>query len=438
MELIVKQGYKQTEVGLIPEDWQVLPIGESLIFKNGLNKASEFFGYGTPILNYMDVFKHHGIHQSDIKGKVFITTQEKKNFSAKKGDVFFTRTSETQEEIGISAVLLDEIEDCVFSGFVLRGRPKNQIISPFYYQYCLEPNYVRNQIIGKSSYTTRALTNGRYLSQVNIVIPPTLTEQKAIATALSDVDELISSLEKLITKKKAIKKGAMQELLTGKTRLKDFEGNGNFKQTEIGIIPEDWKVLPMSDLTTMMTNGFVGTAKTHYTDSRNGVTYIQGFNVKANSFNFTGIKRVTLEFHKKNDKSKLRVGDLLTVQTGDVGLTTIVPKELEGSNCHALIISRFDFKKAYPWFYAQYFNSVAGRGRLVELETGTTMKHINVGELIHWQVPFPPTLSEQKAIADTLSDMDKEISQLEAKKEKYQAIKQGMMQELLTGKTRLV
>lgn len=212
----------------------------------------------------------------------------------------------------------------------------------------------------------------------------------------------------------------------------ELEMKRGFKQTEIGLIPEDWDIATMRSLTTLMTNGFVGTAKSQYTEARDGVIYIQGYNVKENSFNFSGIKKVNPEFHKKNKKSDLKEGDLLTVQTGDVGLTTIVPKELEGSNCHALIISRFKSNKAYPWYYTQYFNSKQGRARLVELETGTTMKHINVGELQHWLVPLPPTLAEQKAIATALSDVDDLISSLNALIAKKKAIKQGAMQQLLT------
>ena len=205
-----------------------------------------------------------------------------------------------------------------------------------------------------------------------------------------------------------------------------------YKQTEVGLIPEDWEVKSMREITTLMTNGFVGTATSHYSEEMDSVLYIQGYNVKENSFNFHGIKHVSLEFHKKNKKSSLLDGDLLTVQTGDVGLTTIVPKELEGSNCHALIISRFNKKIANPWYFAQYFNSKQGRSRLKELETGTTMKHINVGELVHWFVPLPPTLTEQKAIATALSDVDSLISSLDKLIIKKKAIKQGAMQELLT------
>ena len=204
-----------------------------------------------------------------------------------------------------------------------------------------------------------------------------------------------------------------------------------YKQTEVGMIPIDWEVSTLDEVTTLMTNGFVGTATTEYTEERDGVLYIQGYNVEANSFNFNGIKRVNQSFHKRHLKSTLKEGDLLTVQTGDVGLTTIVSKELEGSNCHALIISRFKSNKVYPWFYAQYFNSYTGRSRLKELEIGTTMKHLNVGDMKNWQIPLPPTLTEQKAIATALSDVDDLIANLDKLITKKKAIKQGAMQQLL-------
>jgi type I restriction enzyme S subunit len=195
----------------------------------------------------------------------------------------------------------------------------------------------------------------------------------------------------------------------------------------------DWMIDKMSELTTLMTNGFVGVAKTHYTAHDNGVLYIQGYNVKENSFNFNGIKRVTEAFHVKNSKSNLKAGDLLTVQTGDVGLTTIVPKELEGSNCHALIISRFKKQKYNSLYFSFYLNSDIGRIRLKGIETGTTMKHINVGDLIHFYVPIP-TLKEQTAIATALSDADGLITCLEKLIAKKRNIKQGAMQQLLQPK----
>jgi len=207
-----------------------------------------------------------------------------------------------------------------------------------------------------------------------------------------------------------------------------------YMQTEIGIIPNDWKINQLSEITILMTNGFVGTATSFYSESDSDILYIQGYNVEENGFNFRGIKFVTKDFHKQHSKSSLQEGDLLTIQTGDVGLTTIVPKELVGSNCHALIISRFKKENFNSKYYSYYFNSYVGRSRLKSIETGTTMKHINVGDLLQFVVPIPPTKAEQTAIATALSDADAYISALEKLIEKKRNIKQGAMQQLLSSK----
>ena len=219
----VPVGYKRTEVEVIPEDWNAVLLGDLFVFKNGLNKAKQFFGSGTPIVNYMDVFEHPGIRTNDLSGRVNLSPEEIKNFEVRLGDVFFTRTSETVEEIGVASVMLDEPCDTVFSGFVLRARPRNDRLDDHYKQYCFGPRAVRAQIISNATYTTRALTNGRSLSAVWIAVPPK-PEQRAIAEALSDVDELLAALETLIAKKRAVKQAAMQQLLTGKSRLPGFSG----------------------------------------------------------------------------------------------------------------------------------------------------------------------------------------------------------------------
>jgi type I restriction enzyme S subunit len=205
-----------------------------------------------------------------------------------------------------------------------------------------------------------------------------------------------------------------------------------YKQTEVGIIPEDWKIEPLGELTTLMTNGFVGPVTRHYAENDDGVLYIQGYNVEENSFNFHGIKYVTEEFHRAHMRSCLRTGDLLTIQTGEVGLTTIVPDDLAGSNCHALIISRFDKKYTSPHYVSYYLNSKPGRARLRLIETGTTMKHLNVGDVLHFTIPLPPTIAEQEAIAEALSDADALIEAIEQLIAKKRQIKQGAMSELLT------
>jgi type I restriction enzyme S subunit len=210
-----------------------------------------------------------------------------------------------------------------------------------------------------------------------------------------------------------------------------------YKHTEVGVIPDDWKVQQLRDVTTLMTNGFVGKARPHYTEGDDGVVYIQGFNVEENSFNLTGIRKVTRRFHAQHLRSCLREGDLLTIQTGEVGLTTIVPKELAGSNCHALVISRFNNRFHDPKYFSYYFNSFVGRSKFADIETGSTMKHLNVGDMLGVYVPSPPTKAEQSAIASALTDVDALLASQDKLIAKKRDMKTGAMQQLLAGKRRL-
>jgi type I restriction enzyme S subunit len=218
-EFVKADGYRDTDFGRIPCDWQLIPLSRLLEFRNGLNKGRSFFGYGTPIINYMDVYSKHGLFASDIVGRVDVSRQELDAFEVRVGDVFFTRTSETVEEIGLSSVLLEEMSNTVFSGFVLRGRPKNDDLFDGFKKYCFRSDFVRRQIVSKSTYTTRALTNGKILSAVLLPVPPTKTEQRAIAEIISEMDEEILLLEERASKAERLKRGMMQELLTGRVRL---------------------------------------------------------------------------------------------------------------------------------------------------------------------------------------------------------------------------
>ena len=200
-------------------EWSSISLGELFTFKNGLNKAKEFFGHGTPIVNYMDVFRDSKIYSSYLEGRVALNSQEMKNFDVQKGDVLFTRTSETPEEIGMASVVVDNPIQTVFSGFVLRGRPKNDVLVDQFKAYCFRSEFVRSQIISKASYTTRALTNGRILSAVMLPVP-SHPEQTAIAAILSDMDAEITALETKLAKTRQLKQGMMRELLTGRIRLK--------------------------------------------------------------------------------------------------------------------------------------------------------------------------------------------------------------------------
>lgn len=208
----------QTRLPGFHGEWDAPRLGSLFTFKNGLNKAKEFFGFGTPIVNYMDVYSKRGITQRDIAGRVSLSREELKNFEVRKGDVFFTRTSETADEVGITTVMLDEPQNTVFSGFVLRARPKDDSLDDQFKKFCFSTTSVRQQITSQSTETTRALTNGRCLSAVKIARPPK-PEQTAIAEVLTEMDLELAALEQRREKTRALKQAMMQELLTGKTRL---------------------------------------------------------------------------------------------------------------------------------------------------------------------------------------------------------------------------
>lgn len=177
-------------------DWNSLK--ELFVIKNGLNKEKKDFGIGTPIINYVDVYKNRGLHKDDIKGLVNSNESELSRFKCTKGDVFFTRTSETKEEVGFASVLLDEIENCVFSGFLLKATPITNKLDVLYCKYCFFTNQFRQEVEKRATLTTRALTNSTSLYKISIPIPP-LSTQRSIVSTLDSFEQYISKLERLIT-----------------------------------------------------------------------------------------------------------------------------------------------------------------------------------------------------------------------------------------------
>lgn len=217
----IRQGFAQellTGKRRLPgftQAWNPHILSDAYEFKNGLNKEKRFFGIGTPIINYMDVFSSPYIRPDGIAGRVTVSAVERSNYSARKDDVFFTRTSETVDEIGMASVLTDELANAVFSGFVLRARPKQNLLKPAFAGHVLRSEYVRRQIMATASYTTRALTNGRLLSAIKLDVPPP-DEQVAIACVLSDLDREIEALSLRLGKARKIKQGMGRELLASR------------------------------------------------------------------------------------------------------------------------------------------------------------------------------------------------------------------------------
>lgn len=211
--------FKDSPVGRIPKGWEVKALGDIFTLKNGVNKGKEFFGTGVPIISYRNVFDGNGIYDHMLSNKVEMTESELSRFKVEKGDLFITRTSETPDEIGLTNVYLGDLDNVVYNGFVIRARQKSIILDFDYCKYAFKANYMRQQMIHSSKFTTRAGISGESLELLKVIVPA-LSEQKKIGKALSAIDARILTMSIKIESQKSLKKALMQDLLTGKVRVK--------------------------------------------------------------------------------------------------------------------------------------------------------------------------------------------------------------------------
>jgi len=412
----VKPGYKRTEVGIIPEEWDAVRVGVLFTFKNGLNKEKRFFGHGTPIVNYTDVFNNRALRVEVIGGRVDVSSNELNAYEVLKGDVFFTRTSETVEEIGIAAVMLDDTEKTVYSGFVLRARPINESLDDMFKTYCFSPRYFREQVTSRASYTTRALTNGRLLSASFLIRPP-LPEQRSIALALSDMDELLSSLDQLIAKKHNLKKATMQQLLTGKTRLSGFSG--------------EWKAKRLGELAEMYSGGTPTTSVHSYYGGDIPWVSISDM-TKGGKFIAMTDRNLTQTGFASCAAQLFPAGTVLYAMYASLGECSIASVPLCSSQAILGISTRSTLNNEFLYYYLTSSKSI-----VKSLGQHGTQANLNKGMVEDFWLRLP-SIPEQTAIAKVLSDMDVELTALKARRDKTHNLKQAMMNELLTGKTRLV
>jgi len=218
---MVADGYKQTDVGVIPEDWKVKTLGQFGLFSKGKGvKKDEAQSGELACIRYGELYTKH----DDYVKKVYSFISQEIALTAKKlkdGDILFAGSGETKEDIGKSVAFIGNYEAYAGGDIVILS-PKN--VDSLFLGYALNTPIVSKQKASKGQGDAVVHISANSLSDVKISIPNTKQEQQAIATALSDTDELINSLEKLISKKEAIKTGTMQELLTGKKRLDGFSG----------------------------------------------------------------------------------------------------------------------------------------------------------------------------------------------------------------------
>ncbi|MCQ6261301.1 restriction endonuclease subunit S [Alcanivorax sp. MM125-6] len=427
----VPPGYKRTEVGVIPEDWECIEISRLLSdismgpFGSDI-KVSNFVKEGVPVLDGFNVRTERLL---DDFSK-FVTESKAKSLKkavARRGDVVITHRGTIGQ---VSFIPYNsEFEKYVISQSQFRARFNSSVLPQWVTIFFLSESGSRRLLEGKGHTGVPALAQPTTTFRKLKLPVPSGEEQRAIATALSDADALIESLDRLVAKKRAIKQAATQQLLTGQTRLPGFTG--------------EWKTKRLGDHVAFLKTGTNSRAEL---TSSGSVAYLHYGDIHVGAsvmLNPNAVSVPHIAASKVCHVDKLAPGDLVFVDASEdldgVGKSVEiidVPKGGMVAGLHT-IAARFDKDvladgfKAYLQFCPRFI------GILRRLAAGTKVLATNRQHIASVELRLPGT-SEQNAIATVLSDMDTELEALERRRDKARQIKQGMMQQLLTGRVRLV
>lgn len=258
---------------------------------------------------------------------------------------------------------------------------------------------------------------------------PEYEEQQKISSILSKMDELIQRTDQVIEQTQRLKKGLTQTLFT--------KGIGHtvFRKTEIGEIPQEWEIKTIQELSNVVTIGVVNTATPYYTN-KDGVPYFRSQNIRKNFINESNLVYVTPEFNQKHKKSILRKNDILTVQTGDIGTSCLIPKKYEGCNCHSLLLTRTDPQELDCNYLCQFLNSDFGKLVISKFALNTGRGHLLLEDFRLLKIPRP-SIEEQHRITSILYNFDSSFQKRYEERFKLENLKVGLMQQLLTGKIRV-
>jgi type I restriction enzyme S subunit len=415
MEL--KPGYKQTEVGVIPEDWRVCQLGEVCSVLRG--------GSPRPIENYL-TNREDGINWIKIGdvgagAKYIDATSEKilpsgisRSRYVQPGDFLLSNSM----SFGRPYIL--RTEGCIHDGWLVIGDYQESFSTEYLY-YCLSSIGVLSQYARFAAGSSVLNLNKDIVSKVHVAIPEP-KEQRSISEVLGDLDSLLGELEELITKKRNIKQAAMQELLTGKRRLPGFEG--------------EWETKSIGSHIDLLT-GYPFPSQ-QYRSS--GVRLLRGSNVKRGQANWSDeLVQHWPSLTPEVAPYLLREGDLVIAMDGSLVGRSYA--RLTSSDLPALLLQRVARIRSSTLdigFLTQFVGSKEFISHCDAVKTVTAIPHISPADIRSFKISIPPDIKEQAAISDLLSEMDAEIDVLEKRLNKTRALKQAMMQELLTGRIRLV
>lgn len=418
---MIKTKYKETELGEIPEDWEIYSLGDkSEIYRGGSPRPIE--AYITELSSGINWIKIGDVKPGD---KYIRKTAEKikasgavRSRSVKPGDFILSNSM----SFGRPYILA--IDGCIHDGWLVIKNYQNTYNKDYLY-YILGSSAIVEQYKSMAAGSSVQNLNKDKVAGVKVVTPRSIEEQSRIASALTSIDNLISSLDKLIKKKKNIKQGAMQQLLTGKIRIKGF--SEPWIEKKLGLIG-----ITYSGLTGKTKEDF-GTGNAKY------ITFLNVLNnpiLNPKQFEYVVIK----DGERQNN---CRCGDIFFNTSSEtpeeVGICAMLDTSMDNLYLNSFCFGyRLTDSNVVPEYLAYYFRSDEGRKLMTVLAQGVTRYNMSKSAFNNAKILMPSNASEQKAITDVLISMDKEIESLKLKKAKYESVKQGMMQQLLTGKIRLV
>jgi type I restriction enzyme S subunit len=411
----IKSGYKQTEVGVIPEDWDVKRLGELVDQRRKITYGIVVPGpetvNGVPLIRAQDYSKGW-VSIDDLYRVSHKIDETYKRSRVRTGDVLLTIVG----SVGNVASVPQLFNGSNITQQTARLSFNNEVANATYYHNLLLSDVGKRTI---NNFTKSGVQPSLNLSDVDkFMLPhPPLPEQKAIAQALSDMDALISGLDDLIAKKRDIKQATMQQLLTGKTRLPGF--SGEWRSHPLSKFVRRF-IVPMRDKPTNLTGDIPWCRIEDFSG-----TYL--FGSKTNQC-------VTASVVEMMNLKVYPTGTLLVSCSADLGRCAIVGKPLVSNQ--TFIGLEFDDTKGSNIFFFYLMSSKATE--LNNLSSGTTISYLPREKFESFVVYAPDSVEEQKAIGKVLTDIDAELEALEQRREKTRELKQAMMQELLTGRTRLV
>lgn len=417
--MAVRKGFKQSEVGEIPEDWQIKTLGElgPFVTSGSRGWAAHYSDHGSPFLRITNLSR--ACIYPNLRDLRFVEVSPSDSEAARTklvpGDVLISITA----DIGIVGYVSERIPAPAFINqhlALVRFEPGRCV--PKYVSYFLASRGPQNWFRALTDAGAKAGMNLTTVRRIPVALPGELAEQAAIAAGLTSADALVESVGQLLAKKRQLKQGAMQELLQGRRRLPGFESGLGHHQTVVGLIPKDWEVRSLDSFLEIVAGRDL---------VRSEFSPVEGqghpYPIFSNAHAEKGLYGYSRSFQFEGNK-------ITVTARGDVG-------HAEYRSERFCSIGRLLVLSARDSFDLRFVAGVINEAVRFALES-TGVPQLTAPQIAKYFIAIPPNRAEQAAIADVLSDMDAEITALEAKLAKARQLKTGMMQQLLTGKIRLV